>query len=128
VRHNNELLQPELFTIRAVEGIAARRQLLYIDPLLEFVAYLEVVTQAFVPAGVNDASTVTTSGTKAAVVFERKGQVFFRQALAGVAEASVTGGKGLGWPPRIWSGPCRPNTSPCPRKGSFRRRAPKASS
>ncbi|CUB01444.1 hypothetical protein [Comamonas thiooxydans] len=94
VRHNNELLQPELFTIRAVEGIAARRQLLYIDPLLEFVAYLEVVTQAFVPAGVNDASTVTTSGTKAAVVFERKGQVFFRQSLAGVAEASVTGGKG----------------------------------
>lgn len=94
VRNNNELLQPELFTIRAVEGIAARRQLLYIDPLLEFVAYLEVVTQAFVPAGVNDASTVTTSGTKAAVVFERKGQVFFRQALAGVSEASVTGGKG----------------------------------
>ncbi|WP_177340756.1 hypothetical protein [Comamonas thiooxydans] len=94
VRHNNELLQPELFTIRAVEGVAARRQLLYIDPLLEFVAYLEVVTQAFVPAGVNDASTVTTSGTKAAVVFERKGQVFFRQSLAGVAEASVTGGKG----------------------------------
>ncbi|MDH1337688.1 hypothetical protein N5D77_26990, partial [Comamonas thiooxydans] len=67
VRHNNELLQPELFTIRAVQGIAARRQLLYIDPLLEFVAYLEVVTQAFVSAGVNDASTVTTSGTKAAV-------------------------------------------------------------
>ena len=93
VRHNNELLQPELFTIRAVEGIAARRQLLYIDPLLEFVAYLEVVTQAYVPAGVNDASTVTTSGTKAAVVFERKGQVFFRQALAGVSEGSVTGGK-----------------------------------
>lgn len=94
VRHNNELLQPELFTIRAVEGIAARRQLLYIDPLLEFLAYLEVVTPAFVPAGANDASTVTTSGTKAAVVFERMGQVFFRQALAGVAEASVTGGKG----------------------------------
>lgn len=94
VRHNNELLQPELFTIKAVEGIAARRQLLYIDPLLEFVAYLEVVTQTFVPAGANDESTVTTSGTKAAVVFERKGQVFFRQALAGVSEASVSGGKG----------------------------------
>lgn len=93
VRHNNELVQPELFTIRAVQGIAARRQLLYIDPLLEFVAYLEVVTQAFVSAGVDDASTVTSSGTKAAVVFERKGQVFFRQALAGVSEASVTGGK-----------------------------------
>ncbi|KGH30565.1 hypothetical protein P353_10050 [Comamonas testosteroni] len=55
------------------------------DPELEHVR---------VPAGANDESTVTTSGTKAAVVFERKGQVFFRQALAGVSEASVSGGKG----------------------------------
>ena len=87
-RGTTNLVVPRRDVVSSVTGEVACRKILHCDPLLNLVAYVEIVTNEF---SVQDMS-VTTVGSTAAVVLTRQGHVFHRHAVGSLEPLTVDGG------------------------------------
>lgn len=85
--HNTtNLVIPERVVVASVSGEVASRKIIHCDPLLDLIAYVEIVTTEFSPSG----TSVTTADSIGAVVMTRQGRAFHRQPVGQLRPLTVT--------------------------------------